>query len=169
MAELETDFAWGERYLDDIRRHLMPTAPLPVDRREATDLMVLELAAGGRVACRMRRPRALAEYPHDVTIRLSRPSGSKTELEKILEGFGDWYFYGFAHPSRDVVAAYRVLDLEAFRAAYRSGRVRYRDKRNGDGSSDFRAFDTRGFPPGVVVKRWLMPGARLARGKGITL
>lgn len=173
MAGLATDFAWGESFLPDIRRHLaellFAKASLEVDRNEATDLMVLEVVGGQRIACRMRRSQYLQRFPHDVAIRLSRPSGARTEFAKIFEdGWADWYFYGFAHPSRELVGAYRIVDLHAFRAAWSTQQLQYSDIPSPDGTGSFRAFDTRELPPGVVVKRWIMPGAKRER-RGIVL
>ncbi len=43
-----------------------------------------------------RRHGYAARYPHQFTIRAKLPTGAETELSKIVNGHGDWMFYGYA-------------------------------------------------------------------------
>ena len=63
-------------------------APEPMDRLQATDLVMLD-ARDMRIAARVRRPGYFQRYPHQFTIRSSLPSGGETELSKIVNGKGD--------------------------------------------------------------------------------
>jgi hypothetical protein len=83
------------------------------------------------------------------------PSGAKTELQKIIEGLGDWLFYGFAIDDGGVdIAPWYIVDLDYFRANL----IRRIDrqepwvgqKRNGDGSW-LAWFDLRHMPADVVL------------------
>ena len=117
------------------------TAPKRIDCEEATDLIVLEIDPI-RIACRVRHHKFLNYYDDEFTIRYDRPSGAKTELEKILNGWCDYNFYGFADKSDTYVEQWIIGDLNVFRDEYLalklSGRVIKRWNR--DGSSELSAF-----------------------------
>lgn len=59
------------------------------DKERATDFEIR--VVGGTIAARVRRN---CDF-RDLTIRASRPTGVKTELEKIRKGYGDWYLYAW--------------------------------------------------------------------------
>ena len=148
MKKWEELKAWSDQYLPEIKRcigeHLISE---PNDFREDkdhnTDLIVLELKAI-RIACRVRKDSYRERYGHEFTIRLQVPSGNKTELSKIVEGWGDYFFYGFADESR--LTQWFIGDLNAFRLWFsrelvkRKGELPGELRSNPDGSSDFRAF-----------------------------
>ncbi|MGH7722222.1 MAG: hypothetical protein ACRENL_05225 [Candidatus Dormibacteria bacterium] len=140
---------------------LVGEAPLVEDQERNTDLIVLRLEAK-RVACRVRRHEYLARYPNDITIRAVRPgSGNKTEIEKVVEGFGDYVLYGFGAPVEEqphcLMRAWLLGDLNVFRGWYskqlEARRLPGRSQINGDGSSSFRAFDVRELPENFIVAR----------------
>ena len=58
------------------------------DAERNTDLIVLKLDAV-RIACRVRNHEYITRYGDEFTIRAERPSGVKTELAKIIDGWGD--------------------------------------------------------------------------------
>ena len=77
----------------------------------------------------------------------------------MVNGKGDWLFYGHANASGTGFDAWWLIDLRAFRAGLiRSKRngypIRCGDKRNPDGTW-FKWFDIRSFPddPPLVVAR----------------
>ncbi|WP_299960776.1 hypothetical protein [uncultured Roseobacter sp.] len=153
---------WSDRFLPEIKRlvggHLLETAPDPFDHFQATDLMMLD-ARDMRVAARVRRPGYAHRYPHQFTIRSRVASGAQTELSKIVEGKGDWMFYGHSDASQTRVESWWLLDLNAFRAALiRSGGHGYNvvcgEQANPDGTR-FAWFDMRSFPaePPLVVAK----------------
>lgn len=159
------DRAWSDRYLPIMRiligPHLLTPSPLEVDTKQAADLIVLR----GRdmtIACRIRRHGYADRYPWDITIRSKRDSGARTELEKIVEGWADWFFYGHAALDHGALDRWVLLDLSLFRREFireglrqalgmqpRMGPVAKR-QRNGDGTH-FVAFDIRRFPSETVI------------------
>lgn len=84
------------------------------DMEEATDL-VLELS-GGTMAVRVRRHRYWnSDYIGDWSIRYEC-HGHKTEIHKLREGFGDWYFYGYSLDDKGEVAQWHLIDLAKVRS-----------------------------------------------------
>ena len=69
------------------------------------------------IACRVRgKPRRYASrFPNQFTIRYQRDNGTRTELEKIIDGWGDWFFYGHEHGPN--IYPWYLIDLSSFRAA----------------------------------------------------
>lgn len=115
----ESDRGWSDRYIPAICRiigpRLMITAPLKRDREEAADLIYLT-ARDVTVAARVRRAGYHGRYPDEFTIRDSRPSGAVTELTKILQGWGHWFFYGHAAGQSELdLAAWLLIDLRQLR------------------------------------------------------
>ena len=160
MNAYSTNRRWSDRFLPEIKnlvgQHLLSAAPDPFDHFEATDLMMLN-ATDLRIAARVRRPGYAQRYPYQFTLRSHVPSGAQTELAKVVNGHGDWMFYGHADASETGVQSWWLLDLRAFRAALiRSSRnghsISTGVQANPDGTR-FRWFDIRSFPeePPLVV------------------
>jgi len=117
---------------------------MDADCKEATDLIVLH-ARDMRIACRVRRPGYGQRYPNQFTIRSHRDTGARTELEKIVDGFGDWFFYGHTENTGNI-SEWWLIDLAAFRAALvRRANIRRGQQSNGDGTH-FVWFDVTSFP-----------------------
>ena len=157
-----TNRNWSDRFLPEIKQliggHLLETSPDPFDHMEAPDLMMLD-ARDMRVAARVRRPGYARRYPHQFTIRSAVASGAQTELSKIVNGNGDWMFYGHSNTDQTGLEAWWLIDLRAFRAALIRNRVNapqivMGDQCNADGTR-FKWFDLRSFPDGppLVVAR----------------
>ena len=163
----DDDYGWQQRLIPHMKQilaqYLIVEAPFEEDARHNTDLIVLGLGAV-RVACRVRTFDYAKRYPNDFTIRASRPSGVKTELAKIIEGWGDYIFYGFASPSKDNIVAWTLGDLKVFRLWYNrelyQGRHPGEAGRNSDGSSNFIAFNVNALPGDFVVARRHFEGLR---------
>lgn len=164
----QRDKRWADRFLPEIKAalgvHLFGEASEDDDRHRATDLIVLKLEAV-RVAVRIRRHAYLERYPDEFTIRAERPSGQETELAKVLSGWGDFLFYGFANAEETGLAAWRLLDLKVFRLAFHrqivalpAGRFPGSTLDNPDGSGRFLAFNLADFPAELVIAK----GARSA-------
>lgn len=100
--DVQRDWNWSDGFLPEVRRILMQNAALLFtvqiastyqDVKEATD-MLLMVNGQRTVAVRLRR----AQYSYrDLTIRASRISGARTELDKIRNGYGDIYLYGWTY------------------------------------------------------------------------
>ena len=86
------DFDWQKQFVPTIKAivgpRLLDIAPLELDVSEATDMLILR-ARDMRIGCRLCRPGYAERFPFEFTIRSMRNSDAKTELEKIIEGWGD--------------------------------------------------------------------------------
>lgn len=159
------DRKWSDQFLDAIRYivgpHLLMPSPLEVDTKEAADLIVLR-ARDMTVACRVRRHGYEDRYPWEFTIRSHRDSGARTELAKIVEGWGDWMLYAHASEVPGTLSKWFLIDLHEWRAelqrdAWRAANNKplrhghsLRNISNGDGTH-FVAFDVRRFPEKLLI------------------
>jgi hypothetical protein len=99
--------------------YLIDVAPQELDVKEATDLVgdySFQTKGGVRIAARIRSyEKYFRSYPHDVTFRLWRDSGARTEWEKIFkDGHGDWFWYGFGD-EHGAVQDWHLLNLHGMR------------------------------------------------------
>lgn len=165
MSKFDTDFDWQRALLPEVKRacatHLICEAPPEEDMKHNTDLIVLKMDTV-RIAVRLRRHHYLNQrnYANEFTIRATRPrSGVDTELTKIVSGWGDYNFYGFASSDGKRLAAWVLGDLKVFRRWFNhrlvsnKGAIPGQSKPNADGSSEFFAFTIDDLPPEFVVAR----------------
>lgn len=160
MQVWQVDKQWSDTFLPEIKsilgRTFIGPAPIEEDQERNTDLIVLKMDAI-RIACRIRRYEYWERYGAQFTIREARPTGTKTELAKIIEGWGDYLFYGFSDESEEGLHAYAIADLKVFRLwfmrqlAQRAGQLPGLARDNQDGSSQFRAFFWKELPREFVV------------------
>lgn len=166
------DFNWQRRLIPKVKQalsqHLIAEAPWEEDAKHNTDLIVLELKPI-RVACRLRTHDYLRRYADQFTLRSKRPSGVQTELSKVISGWGDYLFYGFANSAGDDLATWFLGDLNEFRRwhsnrlALDKGEMPGREQSNGDRSSKFRAYDLNELPTKFLIHRELpVSAARVA-------
>jgi len=152
--------AWSDRFLPEIKRHLGEfligePKDFEEDKEHNTDLTVLELRAV-RIACRVRRDKYREKYGDEFTVRSEVRSGNKTELAKIIEGWGNYIFYGFA--DGQYLTQWFIGDLNAFRLWFTSELARNKGvlpgipQTNFDGSSDFRAFKKNRIPNFIIAE-----------------
>lgn len=89
-------------------------APAEKDLLQATDLVLTlnKVATGVRI----RRSQYYHPDGSDLSIRYEC-RGYKTEIHKLREGFGDYYFIGFSLNNRDQLRDYWLLDLHSMRRA----------------------------------------------------
>lgn len=156
----QADRAWSDAYLPVICQILGPLlirpAPLVLDTREATDLVVLA-APDLRIAARVRRPGYAERYPWDFTLRWRRyDSGVESEIRKVLNKYADWMFYG--HAAAGPLPAFdrwMVVDLHSFRhhVEHNVHAIAYDERMNRDQRSSFVSFDVRSFPaePPILI------------------
>jgi len=162
MSSYARDRAFSDRYTSALCRILGPflirPAPLVLDIREATDLMVFT-TSDIRIAARVRSPGYLEWYPDDFTIRFHRhDTGAKTEMAKILEGFADWMIYGHADPNgAPEIAEWMIIDLNSFRyhLEVNESVIQWKLLGNRDYATSFLAFDVTSFPddPPILIGR----------------
>jgi len=159
MKNWEVDKRWSDKHLPEIKKilglYLIGEPPQEEDERRNTDLMVLKMEAV-RIGCRIRKKEWI-RYRDEFTIRKSRPSGMKSEISKIIEGWGDYFFYGFGDDAGNLLA-WTLADMKIFRlwfareiAGLNKGIIPGVTKKNGDGSSDFLIFRWDDLPPNFVV------------------
>lgn len=153
---VRSDFIWAQKYVPLVSAligpRLLEPATYEQDVGEATDLVVLR-ARDMRIAMRIRTPGFAERYPFDVTFRSQRDTGTKTELAKIIDGWGDWFFYGHAANDKEL-SRWWLCDLHVFRAAlirnYNNFRQKLQQIPNGDGTH-FVAVDVRELPKDFVI------------------
>lgn len=70
-----------------------------------------------RIACRIRDAKYynIPKFRTQFTIRSRRPGNAPTELQKILSGWGDVFFYGFANHHYTRFLGFFILDLHELR------------------------------------------------------
>jgi hypothetical protein len=157
---VRTDFDWQRRFVPEIKRilgeNLISEAPPEEDMHRNTDFIVLRLDAV-RVACRIRRYKHLRWYGGQFTIRASRPSGIETELQKVIRGWGDYIFYGFADSTECHLVQWILGDLSEFRlwharksALLPRGGIPGELINNKDGSSTGRAYNVAELPRSFI-------------------
>jgi len=162
-ADRQREYDWQRRFVPEIKRilgeQLITEGPPEEDLRHNTDFIVLGLDAV-RVACRVRRHSYLARYGGEFTIRASRPSGTETELHKVLRGWGDYIFYAFASTGETYLAAWLLGDLCEFRlwharalSLLAPGRMPGTVIRNHDSTG--RAYRISDLPSRFVIGRYL--------------
>lgn len=113
------DRTWSDRFIPAIKRIVGPfvleISSVEADQEEASDLTIIK-AEGISIACRVRRPGYAVRYGSQITFRYARPSGAKTEWEKIIfGGFADWMFYGHSNASEDDLELWWLVNLDALR------------------------------------------------------
>jgi len=95
----QIDKTWADIYFPEIERVVREVAGKIIsikpaddklDREQSTDFVITVDA--GEIACRIRRGNV--QY-RDLTLRHSRPSGMRTETDKIKAGFARWYLYAW--------------------------------------------------------------------------
>ena len=128
-------------------------APPMLDMRENTDLVVLN-SAKSTIACRTRRHSYFARYPYQFTIR-TKCGGCKTEIHKLLDGFGDYIFYAFTDSSDKHLHSAFLGDLGAFRRWYMP---HYGERHTNKDGTALAAYDRR-YIPGFVIHEYTKPGA----------
>lgn len=162
MIGWEQDKKWSDKFLPEIKRilgeHLIDEPAIEEDQERNTDLIVLRMEAV-RVGCRIRRFKYLQQYADEFTIRAGRPSGIKTELTKIIEGWGSYFFYGFSDEQEIGLSKWMLCNLNVFRLWFNrelktnNGKTPGTKKPNKDNSSFFVAFKVDALPKNFIVAK----------------
>ena len=155
----EADKRWSDKFLGEIKQicglYLIGEAPIEEDQQRNTDLIVLKMEPL-RIACRVRRNEFYGQRSNEITIRSGRPSGVKTELMKIISGWGNYMFYGFSNREETGLIAWKLCSLNCFRLWFGKELCKYESSpwnteiKNSDGSI-FRAFNTNRMPEDFIV------------------
>ena len=161
MSVYEINRRWSDKFIHRIAELIAPgllvEAPFEEDAERNTDLIVLKMDSV-RIGCRIRRYQYLKDFGNEFTIRSGLPSGVKTELTKIIEGWGDMFFYGFSNETETDLAKWFLGDMNVFRLwfnrymAEHQGKIPGTGRNNTDNSSNFRAFKLTDLPPQFIVR-----------------
>jgi len=158
MKTWQEDKRWSDVFLLEIKRilgeNLIGEPPAEEDMERNTDLIVLKMEPL-RIGCRIRRFKYFENYKDEFTIRAGRPSGTKTELSKIIEGWGDFFFYGFSDKQEKGLLLWSLCDLKIFRLWFNrqliiTQKVPGIPKNNTDNSSNFLAFKFKNLPTNFI-------------------
>ena len=156
MTKWKADKGWSDRFIPEIKRilgeHLIGIASDEDDQTMNTDLITLTMPDRGRIGCRVRRFAALGRFGGEFTIRASRPSGTKTELQKIYDGWGDYFFYGFSNQEETSLAQWVLCDLDVMRSRHIED-WDFSEQKNPDGSAGFYAFKLTDMPDDFIVAK----------------
>ena len=104
--------------------------------------------AGTTIGARFRSYKYYSRYPTDFTIRYDRPSGRKSEYQKIMSGCMGYLLYGFVKNNK--IIRYNIFDMEVFKS------IKHMPKdiiSNYDGSSKFFVFSIKQFPQNLTYSR----------------
>ena len=153
-------FDWQHQFLPEV---LSIVGPLFIregtpheDMKEATDFITVTCGSK-RIACRIRRHGYYHRYRDEFTLRSATSFGSRTELDKIRSGWGDYLFYSFAAQgdcAEQGLVFWRLISLSWFRLVHlglRCDDIKTSLHRNGDGTC-FIAYDINSFHCNSLVR-----------------
>ena len=156
----KNDKRWSDKFICKITpilgANFIAEPPIEEDRDRNTDLIVLNLKEI-RFGCRVRKNDYYSRYPNEFTIRSKRPSGQETEIKKIMNGWGDYFFYGFANKDETDLIDWFIGDLQVLREwiinQKKQGRTKKKDwniKNNIDDSSEFLILNKKDLPHNFI-------------------
>jgi len=161
MKFWEKEKNWSSNFFPEIKKilglYLIGESNREEDQERNTDLIVLKMDAV-RIACRVRRYKYVNGFQNEFTIRSKLSSGCKTELTKIIQGWGDYIFYGFSDLNEELLSSWFLGDLDVFRLWF----ARYQAKnkcvpgipqKNKDNISSFISFKLEEFPSDFIIAR----------------
>ena len=162
----ENNRLFSDQYINQLKeicgRIFFKIAPLEIDMKQATDLVVLNSKDDLTIGCRVRRNCYYKKYPNQFTIRCSVPSDVKTEWHKILEGWCKYFLYGFTDQEEIKIQSWMIGAMDIFRKQISQwldyGEEPWEFQKNKDGTK-FNCFDYRKFPPEFIIaaQEWGIP------------
>lgn len=158
IRNFKKDKSFSDQFIPQVKKilgeYLITEATFSLDANEATDLLIMQ-AKDLRIACRIRRYGYYHKFPNEFTIRSIRDSGAKTEMEKITNGFSDYYLYGHASKCQTKVEHYFVLDMRRFRSSLIRANDELKNKmytkQKNTNENSFLCFDIRKFEPEMLI------------------
>lgn len=139
-TDFKSNFAFQDGYMQQIEsivkrnaQHMITTrlASKIEDSQQSTD-MVMQVDAGVTIAIRIRRPNC---HFRDLTIRSQSWGNGKTELDKLREGWGDWYVYAWAN-TQGILDEWMLVNIHTMRNAGLLGKDKS-ERSNKDGRTAF--------------------------------
>lgn len=121
------------------------------DLEEAQDFAIYNIRPFS-VAVRLRRYEYFKAFHDEFTIRWSRPSGVKTEIDKIRQGLVDYILYGFLSPDGKSIIQYFIGNLTKFTDV-----KPYKIFPNNPYDSELAVYKLSQFPKDFIVAFWCDP------------
>jgi len=155
MSNFDQQFSWQAQYIDEVIRliapHIITVSRPEVDKNENGDLE-LAFPRNGTVSVRLRTPR-YARYAGDITFRSRSKNGGYTELSKLIDGYGDYFFYGHVSDNGQLWF-WHLLSLNSVRAAFtRYPRLLRRDENKNPDGTRFLVFKPEeDFPSAILAQ-----------------
>lgn len=130
----------NDKYFNSIKRILIKNAHIFSEFIEATPKQDMEDGFDSifrfndiKIPIRIRKY-VFAEKYRDVTIRSKARYGSRTEIDKIRDGYGDYYFYAWENKDSTSIYCYLIFDIKKFISANIVNNPSASDIPNGDGT-----------------------------------
>lgn len=118
MKGYEEDIRLERKFIGDIKIILAKQFIVQdkiADIKQGTDFLIFAIKPF-RVAARLRTfyHFKIGDRKNEFTLRWERPSGIKTEIDKIREGLVQYLFYGFVDSDESNIIQYFIADLNVF-------------------------------------------------------
>jgi len=128
------------------------------DIENGTDFLLLKMTPF-KVGVRLRRyyyyEYKNGIYRNEFTIRWDRPSGVKTEIDKIRDGLVDYILYGFIDKNEKIIIQYFIGDLEVFR---NNEPEPIGIRQNNPPDSRLAIYNVNQFKEDFIIKKWVGNG-----------
>lgn len=146
--KIETD---KSRLIKNILGQHFITQIVQADLEEAQDFGIYHVKPFS-VGVRLRRFTYFESFHNEFTIRWTRPSGVKTEIDKIREGLVHFILYGFLDEKEQNIIQYFIGDLK-----YIQNIQPYRTYLNNPPDSELAVFRFSQFPRKFFLAFWRHP------------
>lgn len=158
MTGYEKDIRLERKFADDIKVILAKYFIVQdriADTKQGTDFLIFQIKPF-RVAARLRTFKHFNtdNRRDEFTIRWCRPSGTKTEIDKIREGLVQYLFYGFVDKAESNLIQYFIADLNIFR---KNESKPYKIYPNNPRDSDLAVYKINQFPEKFIKFAFNMP------------
>ena len=155
---------WSDKFSQEVKRIIGEKFIIEDDKEDMehnTDFLLVN-TKHLRFSCRIRKFKYFKRFPNNFTIHLETNTNAKTEFEKVVEGWGDVFFYGFSNELENGIHAWAMIDLKVFRKHlfYKSLESQNnkrpfldleRDKKTSPRSGYFLSFNYKDFPKSLVI------------------
>ena len=142
-TEFKKNFSFQDGYLQQIQSIVSLNLQHMVTFRKGTQIedsyqstdMVINIDMGVAIAVRIRRPDC--KY-RDLTIRSRSWGNGKTEIDKLRDGWGDWYLYAWQN-KQNVLDEWMLINIHAMRSSGLLGSKKV-SRFNTDGKTAFISY-----------------------------
>lgn len=129
---------WSDKFIPEVQsilgRHFIKISSLEQDMYENTDMLYCKDL---RFTYRARKFQDYLKFSDEITIR-SYNNGSKTELDKIVSGWGDIFFYCFSNENETALIKFIIADISKLRTylhnSFWNRRMPFKEISNSDGT-----------------------------------